>query len=318
MTSKTTKTTTTTVDDLVWPYLRGRLAMAEIGRQTERNIACALRSFAAVCGNRPVERISRREVERWLEEIGQLAPSTRRAMLSRVAAFCEWLVERRHLRANPTRGIPKIKEPRALPRAQRPEAVTLLLSKCPDARGRLIVLLMVQEGLRCKEVSGLEFGDVDLVDRTMRVVGKGDHERMLPITDECMEAIESYLAEHPARNGPFIRSYQRPTEALTAGSIGRLVTEWMREAGLKRMPRDRVSAHALRHTCATDMLRKGANPRTVQAVLGHAHLSTTEIYLPLVVGPLSEAMGGRRYRRPPSIDPAGRPVDDAGEPLVLR
>jgi site-specific recombinase XerD len=71
----------------------------------------------------------------------------------------------------------------------------------------------------------------------------------------------------------------------------------MWDAGIKRKARDGISAHAGRHTCATDMLRAGAHLRDVQAALGHRHLHTTEIYLPYLVNTLSEAMGGRTYRR---------------------
>ncbi len=82
----------------------------------------------------------------------------------------------------------------------------------------------------------------------------------------------------------------------------------MREAGIKRWSRDGISAHALRHTAATDMLRARAHLRDVQHALGHAHLATTEIYLPLVVHDLREAMGGRRYRG--TWDPSS--VEDGG------
>jgi site-specific recombinase XerD len=76
----------------------------------------------------------------------------------------------------------------------------------------------------------------------------------------------------------------------------------MSEAGIKRYRRDGVSAHALRHTSATDMLRSGAHLRDVQHALGHAHLATTETYLPLVVHDLREAMGGRQYRHLGSME----------------
>jgi integrase len=111
--------------------------------------------------------------------------------------------------------------------------------------------------------------------------------------------LEGYLRERPATSGPLIRrAYRRALEGLAGDKISGLVSNWMSEAGIKRYCRDGVSAHALRHTSATDMLRAGAHLWNLLQALGHAHLATTETDLPLVVHDLREATGGRQYRHP--------------------
>lgn len=282
--------------DFVEGYLRERQRRGELTPLTVRNDRCILRNFAASAGARPVDKLSQRDVEKWLGDIGHLAPATRRGRFSVVRTYCRWLVSRGHLRRDPTVGLRGPRQPRSVPRALQEEAVAATLAVCPDARARLIVTLMVQQGLRCCEVHALQLGDFDIHRGTMRVVGKGGHERILPVMCETTEAIASYLAEHPAVAGPLIRSYRDPHRGLAADTISGLVGEWVAAAGIKQHRRDGVSAHAFRHTAATDMLLNGAHLRTVQHALGHAHLSTTEIYLPYVVDSLEKAMGGRRYR----------------------
>jgi len=281
---------------LVDTYLCERAARHEFSPQTLRNVQCALRNFAAVMGDRPVAKIARADVEEWLGTRHRMAAATRRHNLSSVRAFCQWLTRRGYLPVDPTAELPPVRVPRYLPRAIGAPKVGKLLEYVPDARGRLIVLLEVQEGLRCLEVSGLQLGDIDFEGRTVRIIGKGGHQRMLPVSGETWEALTAYLAEHPATSGPLVRSYRQEWHSLTPDTISGMVSEWMSRAGIKRWPRDGVSAHALRHQMATDALRSGAHLRDVQAALGHAHLSTTEVYLPLVVNDLRSAMGGRRYR----------------------
>jgi integrase len=169
------------------------------------------------------------------------------------------------------------------------------LAACHDTRGQLIVMLMVQMGLRCCEVAGLQRGDVDRGAGLVRVIGKGGHERIVPIPAEADGILADYLAEAVGSAGPLIRSKLHPQRGLAADTIGGLVVDYMKAAGIKTGPRDGVSAHALRHTAATDMLRAGAHIRDVQQVLGHAHLATTEVYMPLVVRSLADAMEGRHY-----------------------
>jgi integrase-like protein len=127
------------------------------------------------------------------------------------------------------------------------------------------------------------------------VNGKGGHQRVLPVSDETWDAVLAYLREHPTTAGPLIRSYLNPHRGVNPAYISTLVGRWMSDAGVKQRSRDGRSAHALRHTAATDMLRAGAHLRDVQQALGHASLSTTQKYLPWVVGSLKEAMSGRTY-----------------------
>lgn len=271
-------------------------------RGTIANLRWALDSFTTHIGNRPIGRIGEADIERWLETCGHYSPASRRAMLSAVRGFLHWAERRKYIRHNPANHIRGPRQPRTLPRALTGRSAATLVAACPDSRARLIVILMLQQGLRCCEVSRLELADIDRYHKTMRVRGKGDHERILPLMDETVLCLNAYLGEYPCTAGPLIRSYVR-REALTPGAISRLVSRWMLDAGVKTAPRDGISAHSNRHTAASDMLLAGAHLRDVQAALGHAHLATTETYLPLVVNGLGEAMAGRSYTYPGRIRP---------------
>ena len=284
------------VGALVDPYISGRLRRHEIGVLTARNDRAILRHFVTVVGPLPVERLGTRQINRWLESLERLAPATRRRRFSTVRTFCAHLAAEGRLARNPMANLRGPRQPRSVPRALPAATVAAVLAACPDVRARLIVTLMVQLGLRCCEVARLEVGDVDRGRGLVRVRGKGDHERVLPLVEEAEAALDDYRRVHAQTAGPLVRSYLHPQRGLDADTISGLVAGWMAGAGIKAGARDGVSAHALRHTCATDMLRHGAHLRDVQAALGHAHLATTEVYLPYVVSGLEAAMEGRCYR----------------------
>lgn len=283
------------VADLIPIYVKDRIARGIYVADRARSARSILNGFADHVGRRPIRNIGERNIETWLTKMEHLAPATRRDRLSTVRSFFRWAIRRGYAKRNPAADVEAPKQPRTIPRALQREAVTKTLLACPDARARLIVLLMVQEGLRCCSVARLTIGDIDLNNHTMRVIGKGHHEQILPISDETTSALIHYLGEHPASAGPLVRSYRQCHRALNADTISGMVAGWMWDAGIKQKARDGVSAHACRHTAATDMLRAGAHLRDVQAALGHRSIKNTEIYLPLVVNGLSEAMGGRQY-----------------------
>lgn len=285
-----------TLTRLVDPYVTERFKKGEITGLSARNLRGALYRFAEVAGNRPVGMLGPSTVEAWLVTRERLKPTTRRGELSAIRGFCRWLVRKGYTRRDWTADTPTVRVPRYMPRALEAPKVAKTLDAVPDVRAVLMCLLMVQEGLRCVEVSRIQVGDVDFYGKTIRVVGKGSHERFLPLSDETMAALNAYLSERPATAGPLIRSYNHEGRGLSPQTISAYMGRWMTAAGIKSRPRDGVSGHALRHTMATDALRNGAHLRDVQAALGHAHLRATEVYLPLVVHDLRDAMGGRKYR----------------------
>lgn len=278
-------------------YVALRARQGRFAPTTVRTVTSTLRRFTAAVGDVPASRLRERHVTAWLAGAG--TPATAAARLSQVRGFCRWLVESGHLRADPTAAVAGPSQRRTVPRVLPHGQVEALLGACPDSRARLIVSLMIQEGLRCCEVSRLELGDVDPVERLMLVRGKGGHERVLPITDETWEALAAYLDDEAAPAGPLIRSHLDGRSPIPPERVSQLVAGWMRRAGIKQARRDGRSAHALRRTAATDMLRGGAALHDVQAVLGHTSLATTSRYLAADPSGLRRAIGNRRYGAAP-------------------
>jgi integrase/recombinase XerD len=285
-----------TVLELAEEYVRERVVRKELTRQTARNVRCALVRFAHFAGEGPVGELDYRAVEAWLADRAHLAAATRRSQFSAVHTFCAWLHRRRLIDRSPTLDVPAPKLARSVPRALPETSVARFLTACPDHRAKAIGWLMVGMGLRCVEVAGLQVGDWDRGRGLMVVQGKGSHERALPVPEPVIIAVDAYLAEHPTFTGPLVRSYRRPSCGLGADTISGLVARWMDDAGIKHRARDGVSAHALRHTAASDVLDRCKDLRVVQQMLGHQHLATTSIYLRrAALGPMREAMAGRTY-----------------------
>lgn len=281
--------------DLVAQYLEERVARGELDPMTARNHRSALAHFTTVVGTKPVARMNRADIEAWMETRAHLRPATRRSQFSYATTFCSWLVRQGHLKANPMDDFRPPRVPVGVPRALPPKAVAATLRHAPDARARAIVWLMVGQGLRCCEVANLDLDDWDRHRQHLTIRGKGDNERVLPMPTEVADALDVYLRESPAAFGPLIRS-KRTDQRLRADSISGMVSEWMRAAGVKRRSRDGRSAHAFRHTAASDVLDACNDLRVVQQMLGHQHLTTTTIYLRRAsMGKMREAMAGRPY-----------------------
>lgn len=279
---------------LIESYLLSRKARGS-SRASIASTRWALDSFAAHIGRRPLQNVGTADMENWLEVIGDYAPASQRAMVSAVRCFLRWCERRKYVRRNVANDIRGPRQPRTNPRALIGEGGARVVAACPDARARFIVITMLQQGARCVEISRLQVSDIDRFHKTVRLIGKGGHERLQPLMDETALALHEYLMEHPASAGPLVRSYTRTHSALSAGTISRLVSGWMLDSGVKLAAGDGVSAHCNRHTCLSDMLLEGAHLRDVQAAAGHEHISSTEVYLPLLVKGLDEAMRGRSY-----------------------
>jgi integrase/recombinase XerC len=288
-------TSATTVAGLIDAYLRQRVRRRDLSIFTARNHRSALRLFAAVMGDRDPSSISRADVEQWLETRAGRRPSTARSQFSYLRTFFTWLVENEHLVRNPCDGMKAPRVPRPAPRAMQEDAVTSLLDVCPDERAKAIVWLMAGMALRCCEVERLRVRDWDQKARTMLVRGKRDDERIIPVPDVVAWALQSYLAVYPPVGDlPLIRTYRRPNQPLRADTISGMVSGWMDAAGLKTGARDGMSAHALRHTCASQAFERSKDLRVAQELLGHTNLAVTSRYIrPAGLDAMREALSSR-------------------------
>jgi integrase/recombinase XerD len=225
------------------------------------------------------------DLERWLAAMRAdgLAPATIRRRGAAARSFFRHLVLIGARAENPAAELELPRRPRRLPRTLSPREAERLVEAAAgtaprDLRDRALVELLYGAGLRVSETVGLVRGAVDLEGRLVRVTGKGGKERVVPIGREATEAVRRYLA----RGRPFLDRRHRPELFLNAqgGGLTRAGAFFVlrRLAARAGLDPERVHPHLLRHSFATHLLEGGADLRSVQEMLGHADLATTEIY----------------------------------------
>ncbi|AKQ67087.1 Tyrosine recombinase XerC [Myxococcus hansupus] len=213
-------------------------------------------------------------------------PASRARRLASIKSFYKYLVRQKLLPASPAKLVKSPKLPKALPKVLPVEEVFAILDM-PDLktvlglRDRAILELLYGGGLRISELCGLDTLDIDRSGRIVRVMGKGSKERLVPVNAQSIRALEAYLA----RRGELlavIRKDQAPEAMflnfrggrLTPRSIARHLDTYVLKCALTR----KVSPHAMRHSFATHLLGGGADIRSIQELLGHSSLSTTQRY----------------------------------------
>ena len=218
-----------------------------------------------------------------------------RLQFSALRTLYQFLAARKGLRRNPVREVqlPKIEKklPLVLTRQQIEE---LLAAPSRVAKNRAapvwmplrdvaIMELFYSSGLRLSELAALDVADVDLFTESIRVLGKGRKERVCPVGLPALEAISRYRATGNVHSGPlFINKARR---RISTRSIWLILKRYLRHTSIPIS----ISPHKLRHSFATHLLDRGADLRSVQALLGHASLSTTQIYTHVTVERLKKA-----------------------------
>jgi integrase/recombinase XerC len=208
------------------------------------------------------------------------SPRTIQRRLSALRSFCNFLLREKALESNPAVGVQAPKARKRLPETMDVDLMTRLLEFRTDTqlgvRDKAIMELFYSSGLRLSELVGLNLGDVDRSDRTVRVLGKGRKTRIVPVGKHALDAIGRWLKERAtlAATGEQSLFVGARGERLGARAIQKRIAGWARQQGLGR----HVHPHLFRHSFATHLLESSQDLRGVQELLGHANISTTQVY----------------------------------------
>lgn len=246
-------------------------------------------------GRRGTQRLDVYALRGWL---GQLARTCKPVSVARkiasARAFCRWMKQKGHASTNPAAELVLPKSRRELPVVLAAEDAALFVeSPEPELTGamrehaavalrdRAFLELLYAAGLRVSEACGLELGALSLAEKSARVLGKGNKERIVPIGSKAEVALRAWLEVRSALTHPKTR-YLDPTAVFVSTRGRRLGPRaaqlLVRKYGLASVGRPDLHPHALRHTCATHLLDGGADLRSIQEILGHSSLSTTQRY----------------------------------------
>jgi integrase/recombinase XerD len=268
------------------PELEGFLALsaARLAPRTVEAYRRDLQALADWLGRSPAS-VQTEELERYLAELraAGLSAATIARRVASLRSLFRHLVLIGAVDANPAAELDLPRRSRRLPRALSPSEAERLIDAAAGTtprslRDRALVELLYGAGLRVSEAVGLDKTGVDLEQRLVRTVGKGGKERVVPVGRQAVEALRRYLA----RGRPYLDRRHRPELFLNAqgGPLTRagaflILRKLAEKAGLDPT---RVHPHLLRHSFATHLLEGGADLRSVQEMLGHADLATTELY----------------------------------------
>ncbi|MBZ5662022.1 MAG: site-specific tyrosine recombinase XerD [Acidobacteriia bacterium] len=250
-------------------------------------------AFLAKRGTRDAAKVTRDDIVDFLSSLYHEKLDSRSVAryLVSLRSFYKYLMLEEHVRQDPTENLESPKIRQSLPTYLRVEEVDRLLA-APDLktpvglRDRAMLEVFYSTGLRVSEVLNLRLSDVDMRMGCVRCIGKGNKERLVPIGRKAIEAVEQYLQFSRPR---FARPGSPPphNQVLFLTRIGRRLSRisiWkiMHDYGIRLGLRGRLTPHKLRHSFATHLLERGADLRSVQLMLGHADISTTQIYTHVV------------------------------------
>ena len=210
-----------------------------------------------------------------------ISPKSLQRRLSALRTFYRYLIREKHVRVNPVLDIKAPKSGKRLPENVDADRMAKLLDIQGDGplvvRDKAILELLYSSGLRLAELTDLNLGDVDLPDATVRVTGKGNKDRVLPVGKEARMALTAWLTTRgeivndPGQKALFV---SRTGSRLSKRSVQARVKYWDRRQGLDM----HVHPHMFRHSFASHLLESSNDLRAVQELLGHANISTTQVY----------------------------------------
>ena len=281
------------------------LRARSLAERTRRAYGVDLGQFVDWAGERGLEprEVRHRDVRRYgagLSSSGASAATVARK-LAAIRGLFDFLIRTERVSQNPADLVSNPKGERKLPRVLTGEQVRGLLERIPartrlELRDRAMLELAYSCGLRCEEIVNLDQSSFDFETEQLRVLGKGSKERLLPVGEPAQRALRRYLergrhalSADPREPALFLSKSGR---RLSNSDVTRRLGLWVREAALAAG----VSPHALRHSFATHLLEGGADLRAIQELLGHASISTTQVYTRVDAARLREAYAATHPR----------------------
>ena len=259
-------------------YLRMERAMSQ---NTVASYCSDVEKFLKFYGGR-IEDVSVADVEEYLQSREALSERSQARVLSSLKSFFDWLVMDKVIKDNPCDRVDAPKIGRYLPNVLSEEEVTALIDSVPldtwqGVRDKAILEVLYGCGLRVSEAVALQISSVFLKEGFIRVIGKGNKERLVPLGEMAVEAINAYLDVRPNPDDAVssdILFLNRFGRSLSRVSMFNMIKRQAVATGIRK----EISPHTFRHSFATHLLEHGADLRVVQEMLGHESISTTEIY----------------------------------------
>ena len=266
-------------------YIRYLEIEKNVSPHTITNYKIDLRAFRDFSGDTAVEKIDYLLLRKFLAHLKSVQYDKRSIArkLACLRSFFKFLCRDGYLKTNPATSLSTPKLDKKLPFFLDAAETKKLLDMPADdndllsLRDKAILETLYSAGMRVSELTGLDISDVDFIGAVAKVKGKGKKERLLPIGDTALRAIKRYLdkkatVEHTGKGRALFLN--KNNSRLTEGSVRCIVDKRIHATSM----REHVSPHTLRHSFATHLLDRGADLRSVQELLGHANLSTTQIY----------------------------------------
>lgn len=251
------------------------------------NYQLDLDEFITFIGDKAVETIIYADLRRLLAQLKSknLKPRTIARKLSSLRSFFKYLQRQKIIKTNPAALVvtPKLDKP--LPHFLS-EAETLTLIEAPKTdkvaqlRDKAIFEVLYSTGIRVSELVGLDEEDIDAISNIIRVTGKGRKERLIPIGDTALTAIDTYIQKRPVQAAAIFLN--KSGTRLSDRSVRNIINKYITQEAMNR----KIHPHMFRHSFATHLLNRGADLRSVQELLGHVNLSTTQIYTHLTTDKL--------------------------------
>lgn len=243
------------------------------------NYKLDLQDFRKFLGEANIDSVDYLFLRKYLATLKEKNLNTRSTSrhLSTLRSFFRFLSREGHVKINPTSSLSSPKQEKHLPSFLTEEEVARLIdSTLPQdersLRDKAILETFYSTGIRISELVGLNLDDLDFIGGIAKVKGKGKKERIVPVGDHALKAIRHYLDKRKRKNDAIFLN-KNGTRLSTRG-VRNIVDKYIVKAGI----RQGISPHTLRHSFATHLLNRGADLRSVQELLGHANLSTTQIY----------------------------------------